>query len=94
MCPPRTACPPPPIKPAGQNPAPKAPPQKTQEERIRDLEKRADIADRYHKALQSYLGALREVLLESAVDYHRVTLAEDYEQVLTRFLVGRTRARG
>jgi uncharacterized protein (DUF58 family) len=53
-----------------------------------------DIADRYHKALQSYLGALREVLLESAVDYHRVTLAEDYEQVLTRFLVGRTRARG
>jgi hypothetical protein len=53
MCPPRTACPPPPIKPAGQNPAPKAPPQKTQEERIRDLEKRADIADRYHKVVKA-----------------------------------------
>src|SRR5207248_3917100 len=53
-----------------------------------------DISDRYHKALQTYLGSLREVVLESAVDFHRVSLAEDYEQVLTRFLVGRTRARG
>jgi uncharacterized protein (DUF58 family) len=48
-----------------------------------------DIADRYHQALQSYLGALREVVLESAVDFHRVSIDEDYEQVLARFLVGR-----
>jgi uncharacterized protein (DUF58 family) len=53
-----------------------------------------EIADRYHKALQNYLHALREVVLESAVDFHRVSLDEDYEQVLARFLVGRTRARG
>jgi uncharacterized protein (DUF58 family) len=53
-----------------------------------------DIAARYHKALQTYLNALREVVLESAVDFHRVSIDEDYEQVLARFLVGRTRARG
>src|SRR5713226_188463 len=53
-----------------------------------------DIADRYHKALQTYQSALREVVLESAADFHRVSLDEDYEQVLARFLVGRTRARG
>src|SRR5207302_8587410 len=53
-----------------------------------------EIADRYHKALQTYLRGLREVVLESAVDYHRVALDENYEQVLTRFLVGRTRRRG
>ena len=33
-------------------------------------------------------------VLESAIDYHRVTLDEDYEKVLTRFLVGRTRTKG
>jgi uncharacterized protein (DUF58 family) len=53
-----------------------------------------DIADRYHKALQTYLSGLREVVLESAVDFHRISINEDYEQVLARFLVGRTRARG
>jgi uncharacterized protein (DUF58 family) len=53
-----------------------------------------DIADRYHKALQHYLHELRQVVLETAVDYHRVVLDEDYEQVLMRFLVGRTRTRG
>ena len=53
-----------------------------------------DIADRYHQALQLYLTALREVVLESAVDFHRVSPDDNYEQVLTRFLVGRTRGRG
>ncbi|HLJ97112.1 MAG TPA: DUF58 domain-containing protein [Gemmataceae bacterium] len=53
-----------------------------------------EIADRYHQALQTYLGALRDVVLESAVDHHRVALDEDYEQVLVRFLVGRARGRG
>jgi len=53
-----------------------------------------DIADRYHRALQTYVSGLRDVMLESAVDYHRVALDLDYEQVLARFLVGRTRARG
>jgi uncharacterized protein (DUF58 family) len=53
-----------------------------------------EIAERYHKALATYLEGLRQVMLESVVDYHRVTINEDYEQVLTRFLIGRTRAKG
>lgn len=53
-----------------------------------------EIADRYHKALEAYQTGLREAVLESAVDYHLVSLDEGYEQVLTRFLVGRTRGRG
>ncbi len=53
-----------------------------------------EIADRYLKALRTYLDGLREVVLESAIDYHRVSLADDYEQVLMRFLVGRTRSEG
>ncbi len=53
-----------------------------------------DIADRYHKALEIYRTALRQVVLESAVDFRQVSLDENYEQVLARFLVGRTRGRG
>ncbi|MDA0283886.1 MAG: DUF58 domain-containing protein [Planctomycetota bacterium] len=49
-----------------------------------------DIADRYHKAMQIYLDDLRQVVLESAIDFHQVKLDEEYEQVLSRFLVGRT----
>jgi uncharacterized protein (DUF58 family) len=54
----------------------------------------SDIAERYHKALDMYRDELRQVVLESAVDFHPVSMDEDYEQVLTRFLVGRTRGRG
>jgi uncharacterized protein (DUF58 family) len=53
-----------------------------------------DIAERYQKALAEYLTGLRQAVLESAIDYHRVSLDDDYEQVLMRFLVGRTRTRG
>jgi uncharacterized protein (DUF58 family) len=53
-----------------------------------------DIADRYQKALSDYLAGLHGVVLESAVDYHRITIDEDYEAMLLRFLVGRTRAKG
>ena len=53
-----------------------------------------DIADRYQKALHSYLDELKQVVLESAIDYQRVSLDEDYEQVLVRFLVGRAAAKG
>jgi uncharacterized protein (DUF58 family) len=53
-----------------------------------------DIADGYQKALADYLDGLHGVVLESAVDYHRITIDEDYEQVLMRFLVGRTRSKG
>jgi uncharacterized protein (DUF58 family) len=53
-----------------------------------------EIADRYRRALQTYLDALRQIVLESAIDYHRVRLDQHYEQVLMRFLVGRTRSEG
>jgi uncharacterized protein (DUF58 family) len=53
-----------------------------------------EIAERYHKALGGYLDGLHQGVLESAVDYHRVNIDEDYEQVLMKFLVGRTRAKG
>jgi uncharacterized protein (DUF58 family) len=53
-----------------------------------------DIADRYHKAIGAYLNDLRALTLELAIDYHRVSLDEDYEKALMRFLVGRTRKRG
>jgi uncharacterized protein (DUF58 family) len=53
----------------------------------------SDIADRYHLALRQYLTGLKDVVLESAVDFHQVSPADDYEQVLARFLVGRARAK-
>jgi hypothetical protein len=53
-----------------------------------------EIAERYHKVLGGYLEQLQQVVLESAVDYHRVAIDESYEQLLIRFLVGRTRSKG
>ena len=53
-----------------------------------------EIAERYHKALGTYLDSVTEVVRESAIDYHRVSIDEDYEQVLMKFLVGRTRGKG
>jgi uncharacterized protein (DUF58 family) len=53
-----------------------------------------DIVDRYNKALTQYLDQLRQVVLESAIDYQRITIDESYEQVLVRFLVGRAHAKG
>ena len=50
-----------------------------------------EIMDRYQKALQEYLAAMKRIVLESSVDYHRVSVDEDYEQVLFRFLAARTR---
>ena len=52
----------------------------------------SDIADRYHTALSRYLQGLRQVVIDSAVDYHRVMIDSDYEQALLTFLIGRTRA--
>ena len=53
-----------------------------------------EIADRYHRAVAAYLESLRQIVLESGIDYHRVLTDEPYEQVLARFLVGRAAARG
>jgi uncharacterized protein (DUF58 family) len=53
-----------------------------------------EIADRYHTAIGRYLREMKQAAAETAVDYHRVDLAENYEKPVTRFLVGRTRGRG
>jgi len=53
-----------------------------------------EIAARYRRALDDYLAALRRLVLESGIDYHRVLTSEPVEQVLARFLVGRAAARG
>ena len=52
------------------------------------------IAERYLAAVRQYLERLKQIVLESVIDYHRVGLDDDYEQVLARFLTGRTRRRG
>ncbi len=54
----------------------------------------SEIADRYRKALEIYLDGVKQVVRESAVDYHRIGIDEDYEQALIRFLVGRARGKG
>jgi hypothetical protein len=53
-----------------------------------------EIASRYLAAVRDYLAQIRQIVLESVVDYHQVKLDENYEQVLMRFLVGRTRGKG
>lgn len=53
-----------------------------------------EIADRYHKALDEYLTALRQVVLETAVDYRRISIDVAYEKELTNFLVERATAKG
>jgi uncharacterized protein (DUF58 family) len=51
----------------------------------------AEIADRYREALDAYLDGVRSAVREAGVDYHRASIDEDYERVLTKFFVGRTR---
>ncbi len=53
----------------------------------------SDIGDRYLQALNDHLAAINRIVLESAVDYQRVVIDQDYEQVLLRFLAGRARGR-
>jgi hypothetical protein len=52
-----------------------------------------EIADRYHRALEQYLDQLKAVVLESAVDYHRVRIDEGYEPALMRFLINRAQTK-
>ena len=53
-----------------------------------------EIADRYHKALDEYLSSMKQVVLETAVDYHRISIDMPYENELTNFLVARAQAKG
>lgn len=53
-----------------------------------------EIADRYHRALRTYLTSLRKIVLETAVDYRRISIDNSYEAELTQFLVDRARGGG
>lgn len=52
-----------------------------------------DVADRYHSALADYLRDVKTMMLETGVDYHRSVIDEDYEQILSQFLIGRTKGK-
>lgn len=53
----------------------------------------SEIAARYHQALQHYLDSVQEIVTRTGVDYHRVSIAESYQEVLTRFLTRRATGR-
>ena len=48
------------------------------------------IGTQYRRALEMYLGGMDEVVRDTEIDYHRVRIHEDYDDVLARFLLGRT----
>lgn len=48
------------------------------------------IGQQYRTAVQEYLGKVTDIASQSAIDYHRVTMDEPYDQVLARFLLGRS----
>ncbi|MEM6470776.1 MAG: DUF58 domain-containing protein [Planctomycetota bacterium] len=54
----------------------------------------SEIADRYQQALDQYLERFNEIVVQTGIDYHRVTLDEPYQQVLANFLTRRATARG
>lgn len=49
------------------------------------------IAKQYRSAVQTYLGDIKKIVRDSAVDYHRVSIEEHYAEPLTRFLLARKR---
>ncbi|MEM7477659.1 MAG: DUF58 domain-containing protein [Planctomycetota bacterium] len=52
-----------------------------------------EIAERYHRALNEYLESLQQVVLETAVDYRRISIESTYDKELTHFLVDRAHRR-
>ncbi len=48
------------------------------------------IVEEYRRAMETYLEDLKQIVGEAAVDYHRVMIDEPYDQVLARFLLGRS----
>lgn len=48
------------------------------------------IGTAYQRALETYLDSMNTVILETEVDYHRIRIEERYDDVLARFLLGRT----
>ncbi|MEO8351160.1 MAG: DUF58 domain-containing protein [Chthoniobacteraceae bacterium] len=52
------------------------------------------IARNYREAVRLYLAEMDELVRATAIDYHRIKMDEPYEDVLARFLLGRTPKRG
>lgn len=52
------------------------------------------IARNYREAVRGYLAEMDELVRTTGMDYHRVKLHDRYEDVLVRFLLGRTPKRG
>jgi uncharacterized protein (DUF58 family) len=52
------------------------------------------IARNYREAVRLYLAEMDELVRTTGIDYHRVKLHERYDEVLVRFLLGRTPKRG
>ena len=48
------------------------------------------IGAQYQRALEVYLEGMNTVIQETEVDYHRIRIDENYDDVLARFLLGRT----
>lgn len=48
------------------------------------------IGAQYQRALEIYLEDMNTVTQETEVDYHRIRIDENYDDVLARFLLGRT----
>lgn len=54
----------------------------------------SEIADRYQQALRAYLDRLQEIVMETGVDYHRVSIDRPYQDALADFLIRRATCRG
>lgn len=52
------------------------------------------IARNYREAVRLYLAEMDDLVRTTAMDYHRVKMDERYDDVLARFLLGRTPKRG
>ncbi len=48
------------------------------------------IGAQYQRALEIYLESMNTVAQDTEVDYHRIRINENYDDVLARFLLGRT----
>ena len=49
------------------------------------------VAKQYRKAVEMYTEELADVIRDTAIDYQRVSIEENYGEVLARFLLGRAR---
>lgn len=54
----------------------------------------SDIARQYREAVRQYLTDIDDLVRTTAIDYHRVKLSDAYDDVLAKFLLGRTPKRG